>query len=262
MKALIARILGSMGYAVMRKRSLASLNAAAARAQDLDFLAAMPEAQLGKLLRLLPDSQAQLRQDLFVLSELGFKRDGFFVEFGAASGKELSNTWLLEKQFGWKGILAEPARCWHHRLAANRACVVDRRCVWKATGERLEFTEANEAEISTLTLSRDRDLHAESRRKSTSYKVETVSLIDLMADHASPAAPDYLSIDTEGSELEILEAFDFKRYPFKVITCEHNYTDARGKIHALLSAAGYVRRHESFSDFDDWYVLSQAQTSA
>lgn len=254
MKAMLARILGRLGYALAKNGSLAELKARAARAHDLDFLAGMPDGQVAELLRLLPHSQSQLRQDLFVLSELGFKRDGFFVEFGAAGGKELSNTWLLEKQFGWKGVLAEPARCWHVRLAANRACAIDRRCVWKATGLKLEFTEASEAEISTLTLSKDRDLHARSRRKSTSYEVETVSLDDLMAGHAAPADPDYLSVDTEGSELEILEAFDFKRFPFKVITCEHNYTDARGKIHALLTSAGYVRKYEALSDFDDWYV--------
>jgi FkbM family methyltransferase len=254
MKVIFARILGRLGYTLVRNGSLARLNQSAARARDLDFLAAMPASQLAELLRLLPHSQAQLRQDLFVLSELGFKRDGFFVEFGAASGKELSNTWLLEKQFGWSGVLAEPARCWHARLAANRSCAIDHRCVWKCTGERLSFSEAGEAEISTLTDFKDGDLHAASRRSSRHYMVETVSLDDLLAGHGGGRSPDYLSIDTEGSEFEILQACDFKRHPFKVITCEHNFTAAREKIHTLLSAAGYVRKYEGISDFDDWYV--------
>ena len=243
-----------MGYTLARNSTLAALNSASARGRDLDFLAALPDAQVAELLKLLPLSQAQLRQDLFVLSELGFKRGGFFVEFGAASGKELSNTWLLEKHFGWCGVLAEPAKCWHERLAANRTCAIEHRCVWKSTGDSLEFAEASEAEISTLSLFKGGDQHASSRRSSHHYQVETVSLNDLMAEHKVPDSPDYLSIDTEGSEFEILQAFDFKRHPFKVITCEHNFTPAREKIHVLLTAAGYVRKHEKISDFDDWYV--------
>ena len=254
MKAMFARILGRMGYTLARNSSLAALSAAAARGRDLDFLAALPDAQVAELLKLLPLSQAQLRQDLFVLTELGFKRCGYFVEFGAASGKELSNTWLLEKHFGWSGILAEPAKCWHERLAANRTCVIEHRCVWKSTGDSLEFAEASEAEISTLTPFKGGDQHAAARRSSRHYQIATISLNDLMAEHKAPDSPDYLSIDTEGSELEILQAFDFKRHPFKVITCEHNFTPAREKIHVLLTAAGYVRKHEKISDFDDWYV--------
>jgi len=254
MKTFIAKLLGRLGYSLSRHSSLAALNTAAARGRDLDFLAEMPPAHVAELLTLLPQSQSQLRQDLFVLSELGFKRGGFFVEFGAASGKELSNTWLLEKQFGWSGIVAEPAKCWHERLAANRTCAIENRCVWKSTGESMEFAEASEAEISTLTSFKAGDQHAASRRSSRHYQVETISLNDLMVDHRAPDKPDYLSIDTEGSELEILQAFDFKRHPFKVITCEHNYTPAREKIHGLLTAAGYVRKYEKVSDFDDWYV--------
>ena len=109
MKHIINRILGQLGYSVIRNSKLASLSAAAAHGRSWDFLAEVTSAQLAELVRLNPLSQAQLKQDLFVLSELGLKRGGFFVEFGAASGKELSNTWLLEKHFGWSGILAEPA---------------------------------------------------------------------------------------------------------------------------------------------------------
>ena len=257
MKEFIAKILGRMGYTMVRNSSLADLNAAASRSLAFsNFLCGMPDAHVGELLKLLPLSQAQIRQDLFVLSELGFKRGGFFVEFGAASGKELSNTWLLEKHFGWTGVLAEPAKCWHQRLAANRTCAIEQRCVWKSTGDSLDFAEASEEEISTLSSFKGGDQHAASRRSSRHYQVETISLNDLMAEHKAPDSPDYLSIDTEGSELEILQAFDFKRYPFKVITCEHNFTPLRGEIHALLVAAGYVRKYENLSDFDDWYVRS------
>ena len=247
-------------YRVVRKDLIKDLSRDLSRSQeaeqrmrtDLTFLAALNPAMSGHALPLLGDSPAQLRQDLFVLSELDFKRGGFFVEFGAADGFNLSNSWLLENRFGWRGVLSEPARCWHERLAKNRRCHVDTRCVWSRTGDTLEFSEV--AEISTITGFGQDDAHHQARQKAKKYAVPTISLMDLMAECNAPSDPDYLSIDTEGSEFEILRDFDFKKYPFKVITCEHNFTPMRQKLHDLLTAAGYVRKCEEVSQFDDWYV--------
>lgn len=201
------------------------------------------------------DSKSQIGQDLFALSELGARREGFFVEFGATNGVDRSNSWMLEKRLGWRGILAEPARCWHRDLAANRGCCIDHRCVWKTTGARLVFNEVTDPELSTLSAVADVDFHQAARRSHLAYEVETVSLDELLRFHGAPTVIDLLSIDTEGSELEILEALDFSRWRFRVIVCEHNYAPIRDKIHALLTSKGYVRRYADLSRFDDWYVL-------
>lgn len=65
---------------------------------------------------LLKKARSQLRQDLMVASYLNYKKKGYFVEFGATNGKDLSNTYLLEKEFLWDGILAEPAKIWHREI--------------------------------------------------------------------------------------------------------------------------------------------------
>lgn len=208
---------------------------------------------------LLAKSKSQLRQDLFVLSELNFKRGGFFVEFGATNGVDLSNSHLLEKEYSWKGILAEPAKLWHEDLRKNRNAKIDTRCVWKKTGELLKFSETSAPELSTLSSFSDSDLHARERAGAISYEVETISLNDLLAENDAPSEIDYLSIDTEGSEFEILQSLDFDKYKFKVITCEHNYSPAREKIFELLTANGYIKKYEEISEFDDWYVRSESQ---
>lgn len=204
--------------------------------------------------KLFSGSKAQLHQDLFVLLYTNFKSDGFFVEFGATDGVELSNTYLLESEYGWQGILAEPGRSWHKQLAKNRSGIIEHSCVWKETGERIEFFDADSAEYSTIGSYVDSDHHEQMRVKGEKYKVETLSLTDLLRKHNAPTKIDYLSIDTEGSEFEILSRFDFQKYEISVISCEHNYTENREKIHHLLSRHGYVRKFPALSRFDDWYV--------
>ena len=199
-------------------------------------------------------SKAQLLQDLFVLFTLDEKVGGYFVEFGAMDGVTLSNTFLLQSRYGWSGIVAEPARRWHYELKHNRNCSIDFRCVWKTSGELLEFNETRALEFSTINSFTDADCYARIRVNGHLYVVETVSLADLLRHYNAPKVVDYLSIDTEGWELEILNSFVFDDYEIRVITVEHNHSDRRSRIHDLLTSKGYWRVFDQLSYFDDWYV--------
>ncbi len=203
---------------------------------------------------ILTASKAQLQQDLFVLAELGFKKNGFFVEFGAADGIEFSNTFLLEKMFDWQGILAEPGINWQQSLFSNRSCVIDNRCVWNSSNKKILFNQTQDPVLSTIDSLSANDNHAKSRENGEKYEVETISLEDLLIQHNAPYLIDYMSVDTEGSEFDILENFNFSKYSIKIITCEHNYTPMRDKLYSLLTKNGYIRKHEHISQFDDWYV--------
>lgn len=223
---------------------------------DIEFLKALPPEVVSNAVSIIDRSKSQLRQDIFVLAQLGFKRNGFFVEFGATDGYELSNSWLLEKSFDWSGILAEPARVWHTQLRSNRSAAIETDCVWKVTGEEIEFAEVGAAALSTVASLSEQDGHHTRRRRSKRYAVQTVTLTEMLQRNGAPAEIDYLSIDTEGSEFEILQCHDFENYRFKVITCEHNYTNNRQKIYDLLTSRGYQRIMEKQSRFDDWYILA------
>lgn len=217
---------------------------------DLQFIKAMPAGARNQCIELLDKSRSQLRQDLFALTQTDFKRGGFFVEFGATDGVELNNTWLLENDFGWRGILAEPAQGWQKDLADNRNCTIETRCVWKTTGDTLKFTEAPRGENSGISSF----VKPSRKMRGTSYDVSTISLNDLLAEHDAPSVIDYVSIDTEGSEFDILNAVDFDRWSFRVMTVEHNFAPQRADIHKLLTSKGYVRVLEDISRFDDWYI--------
>lgn len=213
----------------------------------------------------LPHSKAQIAQDLFTLAFADNSSPGFFVEFGATDGVSLSNTWLLEKKLGWDGILAEPAKTWHEALRRNRSCRIDTRCVAKASGLRYQFLEVSPSTDSSPELSsieefaNNGDWASDIRLKNSSrYEVETVSLNDLLDQHQAPQEIQFLSLDTEGSELEILQAYDFKNRTIRSICVEHNYAkESRQKLNALLLSKGYNQVLERVSKWDDWYVLSR-----
>lgn len=198
---------------------------------------------------------SQLRQELFVLAVLGGKRGGFFVEFGATNGQHLSNTLLLEQHMGWTGILAEPSPDWHKDLFQNRPnCAIETECVWRASGETLDFSVSREGEMSTLSQFEDTEVFQAMSSGSEQIKVQTISLNDMLDKHNAPEVVDYMSIDTEGSELDILEAYDFSERQIRVISCEHAYSANRAKIAKLLNGQGYRAVWPIVSRFDDWFV--------
>ena len=167
-------------------------------------------------LQLLKRSQSQINQDVFVASTLKLwkkkKYKGFFVEFGATNGVELSNTLLFEKYFNWNGILVEPGRSWHEDLLKNRKCSIDRRCVYSESGKELTFNDTSDSVYSTLEEFTTTDMHAAKRLDGNRYLVESITLLDLLNEYNAPKIIDYISIDTEGSEYLILENFDFEKY--------------------------------------------------
>ena len=210
---------------------------------------------------LMSMSTSQLGQDLWVLERSDYRHNGFFVEFGATDGVRLSNTYLLEKQFGWTGICAEPNPHMLSLLRANRDCTVTDACVGSTSGEEVDFVLA--AEYGGRVQDMYSDSHADKRRAYWSdpafqAKFVTESLHDMLVRLGAPRQIDYLSIDTEGSEYDILAAFPFESWKLRLITVEHNFTPMRDRIRALLESKGYVCTQRSH---DDFYELLPSERS-
>ena len=99
------------------------------------------------------------------------------------------------------------------------------------------------------------DLLSYIRKTLSNYDISlSITINEVMETYFNGNSPSYVSIDTEGSEFEILNSFNFDEYDIKIITCEHNFTPMREKIHSLLTRNGYVRKYSEYSLFDDWYV--------
>jgi hypothetical protein len=122
------------------------------------------------------------------------------------------------------------------------------------SGKQVLFNEVDDGMFSSLIEFSDADMHAHRRVNGYEYPVESISLEDLLRRYEAPNHVDFLSIDTEGSEYAILEAFDFSSFTFGAIFVEHNFTENREKIHQLLTTNGYLRVFTRFSRWDDWYL--------
>ncbi len=198
--------------------------------------------------------RGQLLQDLWVLFETGMMRGGYFVEFGAADGSVHSNTLCLETEMGWSGLLAEPNSDCERLLRSNRSADIETRCVWRSSGEFIDFLIADDPELSTVATVGVCDMHTAARQKSQRVrKVETISLNDMLAAHNAPPVIDYLSVDAEGSELAILSAFDFSQHHIRLVSVEHNYRADGVLLDQLMRRNGFERRFVQFSGCDYWY---------
>lgn len=258
-KRLITFVFRKLGFIILELPSSMHLDGDSVPRAYLKLLADSPSTRklnMSEAWDIVLSAKSQLGQDILALSVNGIKERGYFVEFGATDGVELNNTFILEKKFGWTGILCEPGRVWHKDLARNRNSFIDTRCVSSQSDEFIDFAQAPNAMLSTIVDFKESDLHAEARANSLVYQVKTVSLRDLLRTYNAPFEIDFLSIDTEGSEYSILRDFDFGEYSFNVICVEHNYTIARDKLFNLLVNNGYRRVHMNLSKFDDWYIRS------
>lgn len=198
-------------------------------------------------------SMSQLGQDLWVLEQTNYKRGGYFVEFGATDGVMLSNTWLLEKEFGWNGLLAEPNPFVFEKLQKNRSCITSNDCIGESTGQTVDFVFAEEyGGIKQHLLEGIHAKRVEGYINQEKYNrpLLTISLHDFLIKNKSPKNIDYMSIDVEGAEYDILKKFPFSEWNIFLFSIEHNFSENRSKISGILEKNGYKKIE---AQFDDWW---------
>jgi FkbM family methyltransferase len=176
-------------------------------------------------------------------------RSGFFVEVGANRPRDQSQTWHLE-QLGWTGILIEPQPDLAGDLCRVRSAKVFAVACSSPenAGRRMQLHVAGP--LSAL----DRDRMAPGAQPEGVVEVPVRTLDDILLEAHAPVGFDFLSIDVEGHELEVLSGFDFARWRPRLVLLE----DHVGNLskHRFLRAAGYrlVRRFDN----NGWYVPADA----
>jgi hypothetical protein len=195
-------------------------------------------------------SRAQIQQDVWVLSKHG-DAPGYFVELGAFHPTNLSNTSLLEER-GWSGLSVDPfpSGDWNSR---PRTRLVQE--VVTGNGEEVTFIQGDELGGIEAFVT----CHINKVAHKPRVKLPSVTPAELLEKYGVPRVIDYLSLDTEGNELDILQAFPFDKHQVNLVTVEHNFQEPqRTQIKQFLESKGFTR--ERMHHWDDFYVFNQDQS--
>lgn len=181
-----------------------------------------------------------------VLELCGNIKNGFFIDIGAHDGITGNNTEFFEK-LGWSGVCFEPHPKLFSKLEKNRSCDVFNFAIWDRDG-KVDFLSID-GQVDMLSgIVESYDPRHVNR---INYELSSVggSSEHVFVDSKKFSSViekkeiDFLSLDTEGSELQILKTIDFDIFKIKVICVENNYNDS--EIDNFLKSKGYVL-HKSF----------------
>lgn len=198
---------------------------------------------------------SHLGQDAWVALCLD-RRDGYYLDFGAFDGVSDSNTFCLENNYGWRGICVEPNPTAYAQLCRHRHSICVPAAVVESGGPTMTLVDAHG--LSALEGWAARDRNAKRRAEATlrTVTVRTVQPLELLTYFDVPERIDYLSMDVEGPEVEILEAvLAIPGYRIAMATIEHNCEAEKQRVlRSMMNAAGY-RVVEGHTRHDDFYWL-------
>lgn len=187
---------------------------------------------------------SQLGQDRFIDEYFEQKENLTFLDIGAHDGITISNTLFLEKQRNWKGICVEPQPYEFEKLKLNRNCVCVNVAVSNFEGETdFTYVEGYANMLSGISDDYNRThmerIHGEVNHyggKINTIKVPVKKLQTLLDEH-NILEIDFCSIDTEGSEFNIIQSIDFDKTNIKVFIIENNYKETN--IQEYLETKNY-----------------------
>ena len=174
---------------------------------------------------------------------------GSCVEVGAANGVKGSNTYYFEKK-GWDVLCIEPNKEFSESLEKYRKLVRYYACSDKKGVSNLKIFKVGEKNIMTsvTSLSPDERLvesHKDLINEVFETEVEVFTLSEILQDKVQDTIfekkrqIDFISIDTEGTELDVLKGFDFNHYDVKLFVVENNYDDR--EIPDYMKSKGYKK---------------------
>jgi FkbM family methyltransferase len=203
-----------------------------------------------------PDQSAKAKQSMRTLFLQQEEQDlkhaffsdtdkGYFVEVGANQPKELSQTFDLEQR-GWTGVLVEP----QPDLAAELRRMRSAKVFAEACSSRSRSGSRMTLHLAGGHSSFDRNLNLAEVKPHGAIEVPVRTLDEILNEAHASSPIDFLSIDVEGHELEVLDGFDVERWCPRLILIEDLLLHL--KLHRHLTRRGY--RWFRRTGINNWYV--------
>lgn len=149
---------------------------------------------------------SQINQDKYYCEYSNNKKKGYFVDIGSHDGIKFSNTYKLEKELQWTGICIEPADDAYAALISNRKCICLHHGIYNINGE-VEFKYSKDTTTGGIKNTLDPNVE---RRWGGIWNTKVLpvkTLFTVLEENNAPLIIDYVSLDTEGSEVKILQEF-------------------------------------------------------
>jgi len=181
---------------------------------------------------------AQFAQDIMAYLFFNGKKDGFYIEIGANDGYGGSTTFWAE-QLDWKGICVEPQKETFDRLKKHRNCALYNFAISDKTQRCVEFISFPDNDYRSGIADTMTTQHIEEAKKLSRMQTTTIDITtfcDMMKDFSDVKYIDFLSIDTEGHEMNVLRSIDFDKYSFGFITIE---TEENSDVVKFIIQKGY-----------------------
>lgn len=214
-----------------------------------------------KNIRLLPDIEngtAACGQDVLIANLFNHKKNGVFLDIGANDGITINNSYYFENKLDWTGVAVEPVPTIFEKLKTNRKCHVVSGCVSPQSGKAKFLELVGSANMYSTLKTHNAGLTARRVRKQGKNQKSRLREIDVDCYTFSDLTKkfgydkvDFLSLDTEGGELEILKSIDFESTPVSVISVENNWRTY--DIKNYLESCGFI--HLGTFDVDEIYIF-------
>lgn len=228
-----------------------------------------------------PISHAQFGEDVIVndlLADLRVQNISY-VDIGANNPQFISNTFLFYER-GFTGVLVEPNPylCGKLRMVRPRDTVLNFGVGFDDDVKEADFYMFSEEADGLSTFSADEAKHWEEvGLDGKKHKIERVWRMPLLGindiiERYFTECPDFVSIDVEGWDLEILRTLDFEKYSPAVFCVEtlayrgDGTTYRNEKVAAFLESAGYAPYRETYANtifvnknLYDFYLYQKAQ---
>jgi FkbM family methyltransferase len=177
------------------------------------------------------------------LIDLEGNSEGFFVDVGAHHPTRFSNTWRFYR-CGWRGINIDPTPGSMEPFRELRPEDINLEVGISRVAAKRKFFCYNEPALNGIDNDRREELKETHYRLERVIDIETLPLSEILRRHEERfASPNFLTIDVEGLEIEVLSSLDFKRHAFDFILIEQRLPDLatlnESAIWKYMTARGY-----------------------